>query len=81
MEGKSKLPLMVKYLSNVFAADEYSRDLTESFQKVKDAISIAQQQQKLTVDKHRRALVFKEDDWVLLRFPKARLNVKIGKGT
>ena len=31
VEGKPKLPLMVKYISNVFAADEYSRDLTESF--------------------------------------------------
>ena len=27
-EGRLKLPLMVKYLSNVFAADEYSKDLT-----------------------------------------------------
>ena len=47
VESKPKLPLMVRYLSNVFAADEYSRDLTESFQKVKDAISIAHQKQKL----------------------------------
>ena len=41
VEGSPKLPLMVKYLGNVFAADEYSQDLFESFQKIKDAISIA----------------------------------------
>ena len=80
VEGRPKLPLMVKYLGNVFAADEYSRDLSESFQKVKDAISIVQYKQKLTGDKHRRALVFKDNDWVLLKFPKARLNVTTGKG-
>ena len=68
---------MVKYLSNVFATDEYSRDLIESFQKIKD---VAQQKQNLAADKHRQALVFKEYDWVLLRFPKARLSVSMGKG-
>ena len=41
VKGRPKLPLMVKYLSNVFATDEYSQDLIESFQKVKDVISIA----------------------------------------
>ena len=81
VEGQPKVPLMVKYLTNVFAAEEYSRDLSESFQKVKDAISINQQKKKLTADKHRQALVLKENDWVLLRFPKARLNVTTGKGS
>ena len=80
MEGWPKLPLMVKYLGNVFAANEYSRDLFESFKKVKDAISIAQHKQKLVADKHRQALVFKENDWVLLKFPKECLNVTTGKG-
>ena len=28
VEGRPKLPLIVKYLSNVFAANECSRDLT-----------------------------------------------------
>ena len=42
IEGRLKLPLMVKYLSNVFAIDEYSNDLTKSFQRIKDVISIAQ---------------------------------------
>ena len=80
VEGRPKLPLMVKYLGNVFAEDEYSQDLSESFQKVKDSISIAQHKQKLAIDKHRQALVFKENDWVLLKFPKARLNITTGKG-
>ena len=42
LEGKPKLPLIVKYLGNVFAIDKYSKDLKESFQRVKDAISIIQ---------------------------------------
>ena len=42
VEGRPKLPLVVKYLSNVFAADEYSKGLIESFQRVKDHISIVQ---------------------------------------
>ena len=41
-EGRSKLPLMVKHLGNVFVVDKYSKDLKESFQRVKDSISIAQ---------------------------------------
>ena len=61
VEGRPKLPLMVNYLSNVFAADEYSKDLTKSFQRVKDAISTAQKKQKLEGDKHRQAMVFKEN--------------------
>ena len=67
-------------MGNVFAADEYTRDLKESFHKIKENISIAQQKQKEAADKHRRALTFKEDDWVLLKFPKARLNFTTGKG-
>ena len=81
IEGRPKLPLIVKTLGHVFAANEYSRDLKESFQKIKDYISIAQKRQKATtVDKHRKHLVFKENDWVLLWFPKAHLNVTTSKG-
>ena len=39
IEGRPKLPLIVKMLGNVSAADEYSRDLKESFQKIKGSIS------------------------------------------
>ena len=81
IEGRPKLPLIVKTLGHVFAADEYSRDLKESFQKIKDSISIAQKRQKVAADKHRRNLIFKENDWVLLKFPKARLRHTTGKGT
>ena len=80
VKGNPKVPLMVKYLSNVFVVDEYSKDIKESCQRIKYAIYIAQQKQKLVVDKHRRKVIFKENDWVLLRFPKAQLCVSIGKG-
>ena len=43
IEGRSKIPLIVKYLGNVLAMDKASKDLKESFQRVKDAISITQQ--------------------------------------
>ncbi|RYA43591.1 hypothetical protein DD606_25315 [Enterobacter cloacae complex sp. GF14B] len=79
IEGRSKSPLLLKVHGKIFAADEYSRDLQESFQKIKDAISISQQRQKATADKHRRAQAFKENDWVLLKFPKARLRHTMGK--
>ncbi|MCO5577535.1 hypothetical protein L7F22_031366 [Adiantum nelumboides] len=79
IEGRSKSPLLLKVHGKIFAADEYSRDLKESFQKIKEAISIAQQKQKAAANKHRRALAFKENDWVLLKFPKARLRQTTGK--
>ena len=79
IEGKSKSPLLLKMHGKIFAADEYSRDLKESFKKIKDAISISQQKQKAAANKHRRALTFKPKDWVLLKFPKARLQYRSGK--
>ena len=33
----------------------------------------------MVTDRHRRALEFKQDDWVLLRFSKARLRQMMGK--
>ena len=69
IEGRPKLSLNVKMLGNVFATHEYSQDLKESFQKIKDSISITQKRQKAAADKHRRNLIFKENDWVLLKFP------------
>ncbi|MCO5594306.1 hypothetical protein L7F22_048335 [Adiantum nelumboides] len=79
IEGRSKSPLLLKVHWKIFAADEYSRDLKESFQNIKEAISISQQKQKAAANKHRRALAFKENDWVLLKFPKARLRHTSGK--
>ncbi|MCO5605646.1 hypothetical protein L7F22_059829 [Adiantum nelumboides] len=79
IEGRSNSPLLLMVHGKIFAADEYSRDLKESFQKIKEGISIAQQKQKAAANKHRRALAFKENDWVLLKFPKARLRHTTGK--
>ncbi|MCO5551025.1 hypothetical protein L7F22_004520 [Adiantum nelumboides] len=79
IEGRSKSPLLLKVHGKIFATDEYSRDLKESFQKIKEAISISQQKQKAAANKHRRALAFKENEWVLLKFPKARLRHTSGK--
>ncbi|MCO5551955.1 hypothetical protein L7F22_005462 [Adiantum nelumboides] len=79
IEERAKSPLLLKVHGKIFAADEYSRDLKESFQKIKEAISIAQQKQKAAANKHRRALAFKENDWVLLKFPKVRLRHTTGK--
>ena len=44
-------------------------------------VKIAQKRQKVDVDKHRKNLVFKKNDWVLLKFPKARLRHTTGKAT
>ena len=58
---------------NIFATNEYVRDIQDSFRKIKEIISTLQQKQKRDVDKHRWPLEFKPDDQVLLRFSKARL--------
>ena len=42
IERRPKLPLIVKYMGNVFAVDQYTRDLKECFDKIKESISIAQ---------------------------------------
>ena len=34
---------------------------------------------RLPANKHKRALIFKPKDWVLLKFPKARLYYRSGK--
>ena len=63
----------------IFAADEYVRDISVAFEKIKEAISRAQDKHKRDADKHRRSLAFIEDDWVLLKFSKARLSHTTGK--
>ncbi|MCO5572529.1 hypothetical protein L7F22_026284 [Adiantum nelumboides] len=79
IEGRSKSPLLLKVHGKILAADEYSCDLKESFQKIKEAISISQQKQKAAANKLRRALAFKENGLVLLKFPKVRLSHTSGK--
>ena len=73
IEGKPKPPMLLKTKHNIFAANEYVRDIQDSFKKIKQFISALQQKQKRVVDKHKLPLEFKPDDWVLLRFSKARL--------
>ncbi|MCO5552407.1 hypothetical protein L7F22_005918 [Adiantum nelumboides] len=46
IEGRPKIPLLLKVHGKIFAANEYNRDLKESFQKIKEAICISQQKQK-----------------------------------
>ena len=44
INGRPKFPLVVvKYLSNVLVANDCNKDLTKSFQRIKDYISIVQQ--------------------------------------
>ena len=59
--------------TNFCKVDEYVQDVRDAFQKIKEALKRAQEKQKLATDKHRRHLNLKENDWVLLKFPKARL--------
>ena len=77
LKGDLKSPLLFKVHGKIFAANEYSKDL--QVQKIKDAISIAQGRQKAVANKHRKPLTLNENDWVLLKFPKARPRQMMGK--
>ncbi|MCO5604825.1 hypothetical protein L7F22_058998 [Adiantum nelumboides] len=79
IEERPRLLLILKPHEKIFAADEEVRDIRVAFDKIKESIQSAQQTYKRTADKHRKPLQFKEGDWVLLRFTKARLNMTIGK--
>ena len=43
IEGRPKPPLVLRIKDNIFAADEYVRDIQGAFQKIKEAISASQQ--------------------------------------
>ena len=80
VEGRSKVPPLLRTHDKIFAVDEYYvHDLQSAFQKVKYDIQYSQHKHKLAADKHRRVTTFKVDDWVLLKFPKARLQHTLGK--
>ncbi|MCO5602860.1 hypothetical protein L7F22_056999 [Adiantum nelumboides] len=79
IEGRPRLPLILKPHEKIFAANEEVRDIRVAFDKIKESIQSAQQTYKRAADKHRKPLQFKEGDWVLLRFTKARLNMTTGK--
>ena len=70
VEGRPKVPPILRMKGDIFAADEHVRDIKESFQKIREAILAYQQRPKRATDKHRRHLEFKEDDWVLLKLPR-----------
>ena len=79
IEGRPKVPPILRMHQNIFAINEYGRDFQAPFKKIKDAKKITQLKQKITTDKHRRSLDVKVDDWVLLMFSKARLRQTTGK--
>ncbi|MCO5578979.1 hypothetical protein L7F22_032830 [Adiantum nelumboides] len=79
IEGRPRLPLILKPHEKIFAADEEVRDIRVAFDKIKESIQYAQQKYKRAADKHRKSLQFKDGDWVLLRFMKARLKTTTGK--
>ncbi|MCO5600675.1 hypothetical protein L7F22_054790 [Adiantum nelumboides] len=65
--------------NKILEASEYTRDLDTAFAKVRETLQKSQERQKKAADRHRRDLKLKENDWVLLRFEKARLRKKKGK--
>ncbi|MCO5583035.1 hypothetical protein L7F22_036941 [Adiantum nelumboides] len=54
-------------------------EIVEDFAKVRETLQKSQERQKKAADRHRRDSKLKENDWVLLRFDKARLRQKNGK--
>ncbi|MCO5603039.1 hypothetical protein L7F22_057182 [Adiantum nelumboides] len=79
VEGAMKVPPFLSMKDKIFEADKYIRDLDTAFAKVRETLQKSQEQQKKAADLHRRDLKLKENDWVLLRFEKARLRKKKGK--
>ncbi|MCO5583587.1 hypothetical protein L7F22_037500 [Adiantum nelumboides] len=79
VEGAMKVPPFLSTKDKIFEADEYTRDLDTAFAKVRETLQKSQERQKKAADRHRRDLKLKENDWVLLRFEKARLRKKKGK--
>ncbi|MCO5556975.1 hypothetical protein L7F22_010530 [Adiantum nelumboides] len=71
-----KVPPFLSTKDKIFKADEYTRDLDTAFAKVCETLQKSQERQKKVADRHRRDLKLKENDWVLLRFEKARLRKK-----
>ncbi|MCO5577338.1 hypothetical protein L7F22_031167 [Adiantum nelumboides] len=79
VEGGKKVPSILHTKDKIFEADRYVEGWQEAYKKVKYALEKTQAKQKRAADSHRRELLFKENDWVLLRFEKARLRKRKGK--
>ena len=75
--GKPLLPPILH--TKTSAADEFVWDIDQAYQQVKQALARSQEKQKKAVDKLWRKLTFAKDQWVLLRFEKARLRKATGK--
>ncbi|MCO5550418.1 hypothetical protein L7F22_003904 [Adiantum nelumboides] len=79
VEGVMKVPPFLSTKDKISEANEYTRDLDTDFAKVRETLQKSQERQKKAADCHRCDLKLKENDWVLLRFDKARLRQKKGK--
>ena len=79
IKGWPKLSLLLHTHDKIFVANEYVHDLSIAFDRIKKAIAGAQDKHKRAVDKHQRSLAFKDNDWMLLQFSKARLSHTTGK--
>ena len=66
-------------MTSLFWRGMFVQSMDETYGKIKHALEKTQAKQKRAADMHRRELVFKENDWVLLRFEKARLKKQKGK--
>ena len=79
VEGAKKVPPILHTKDKIFEADRYVEGWEEAYKKVKYALEKSQAKQKRAADLHRRELLFEKNDWVLLRFEKARLRKRKGK--
>ena len=59
IEGRPEIPPILQTHEQVFAIDEYVRDVRSAFQMIKEALKRAQEKQKLAANKHRRHLDLK----------------------
>ena len=48
IEGRPKLPLLLRTNDKIFAADVYVRDISVAFDKIKESITHAQEKHKQT---------------------------------
>ncbi|MCO5563317.1 hypothetical protein L7F22_016957 [Adiantum nelumboides] len=79
MELGATLVTNAEVMDDVFETDKFVEDLDLAYQQVQQAIQKSQEKQKKAANKHRRRLHFRDSDWVLLRFEKARIRKQKGK--
>ncbi|MCO5609411.1 hypothetical protein L7F22_063637 [Adiantum nelumboides] len=81
-EWEKYLPLVEFAYNNTIhsTTDEFVCDIDTAYQQVKQTIVHSQEKQKKSADKHRRNLKLDKGQYVLLKFEKARLKKRVGKG-